>query len=77
MRLRNLCSKVDATMPSLFTTVDIQVNVNDIKSLSISVDTQEWIPFALMSSNKLFRSVVISANLLRSSCQVPHMVVRF
>jgi len=43
-------------MPSLCNTVDIHADVNDIKSLSISMDTQEWIPFALLSSNKIFRS---------------------
>jgi hypothetical protein len=38
--------------------VDIHVVVNNIKPVSIVVETQEWVPFALLSSYKIFCSAV-------------------
>jgi hypothetical protein len=53
--------------------VDLPVAV---KPLSVATETQQWIPFALLSSNKIFRPAAAhKINVLMSSCTVPDNVV--
>jgi len=62
---------------SLCIFVALHVIVNRIKPLSVAMETQKWVPFALLSSYEIFRTVVNHASLLRSSCTVPDIFVRF
>jgi len=48
---------------------DLHVAANNMKQLSVAIKTQEWVPIALLSTNKLFRTAFNSLNILRSSCQ--------
>jgi hypothetical protein len=56
-------------MPSPRTVVGIHVTVNNTKT-SVCKETQEWVFFALLSSEKLCRPVVNRINVFRSSCKV-------
>jgi len=56
--------------------VDLRVALGNINPFSVAMDTQEWVPCALLSRYKIFRTAVSSIELLRSSCKVPH-IVRF
>jgi len=63
----------------LSTVVDLHVSVNNTKSLSVAMETQEGIPFALPLSYEVCLTSVNSTGLHahRSSCKVPHTVDRF
>jgi len=60
-----------------FCIVDLHVAVNSKKSLSDAMETQQWFPFALLSSCKIFRTVVKNINLFRSPGLMPDIVARF
>jgi len=60
-----------------FCIVDLHVAVNSKKSLSDAMETQQWVPFALLSSYKIFRTVVKNINLLRSPGVMSNIVARF
>ena len=47
------------------------------KPLCVATETQQWVLFVLLWSNRVFRTAVNSTNLFGSSCQVPDTVVRF
>lgn len=57
--------------------VELHVAVNNIKPLSYAMETQEWIPFALLPSYKIFRTAGNSLIVLRSSWEVPYIFVPF
>jgi hypothetical protein len=40
----------------------IHVTVNNIKLFSVAVGMQQWVPFALLSSYKIFHTVVNNNN---------------
>jgi hypothetical protein len=40
--------------------------------LIIAMETQEWIPFSLLSSYKIFRAAARNIKVLKSSCKLPH-----
>jgi hypothetical protein len=67
---------VNATMRYLYI-VDLHVAVNNIKSLNVAMQMQDRVPCALWSGYKTIRTAVRSTNILRSSCKVPNIVVRF
>jgi len=56
-RSRNRCCHGNATTRSLCIVVDSQVAVSDLKPLSVVIETQ-WLPSALLSRSKPFRTVV-------------------
>jgi len=68
-----------AAMLSLSTVVDLHVSVNNTKSLSVAMEMQEGIPFALLLSYEVCLSAVNSTgtHALRSSCKVPDTLDRF
>ena len=49
-RSRNYCCYLNATVHSLYILGNLNVAVNDIKPLRVAMETQEWIPYALVSS---------------------------
>jgi hypothetical protein len=55
----------------------LPVPANNTKPLSIAMEKQEWLPCALLSNYKIFRTAVDNINVLRSSRTVPDIVVRF
>jgi hypothetical protein len=62
-------------METLGIVVDIHVAVNNTKPLSVVTQTQQWVMFALMSI--IFRTALNNTNILKFSCTVPNIVVRF
>ena len=66
----------NATM-GYFCIGDLHVAVNSTKAFSDAMETQQWVPFALLSSYKIFRTAVKNINLLRSSGIMPDIVARF
>ena len=52
-------------MLSLHITVDLHLPVNNIKTLSVVMETKEWFSFALFLSYELFRTGVNNMNLCR------------
>lgn len=56
--------------------VNIHVAVNNIKVLSVTVEMQEWVPCAQLSSYTIFCTAVNSINILRLSWEVPD-IIRF
>jgi hypothetical protein len=57
-RSRNHCCHGNATISSTFIVVGVHVAVNDIKVFSFVMEMQQWIPFALLSGYKIFRTSV-------------------
>ena len=56
--------------------VDLNVTVNSIKSLSVAMERQRYVSFALLSSYKTFRTTV-NITVIKSSCKVTDIVVIF
>jgi hypothetical protein len=54
--------------------VELHVTLNGTKSFSDAMKKQQWVPFALLSSCKIFRTVVKNINLLRSSGVISDIV---
>jgi hypothetical protein len=49
----------NAKIPTFFlNVVGVDVAVNNIKVFSVAMEIQQWVPFALLSSYKIFRPVV-------------------
>jgi hypothetical protein len=46
-----------------------------MKPLSGAMETQEWLPFALLLSYEIFHTVINNINVPESSNQVPDIVV--
>jgi len=62
-------------MYSIGIVVDIHVAVNNTKPFSVATQTQQLVTFALLSS--IFRTAPNNINVLKFSCTVPNIVVRF
>jgi hypothetical protein len=62
--LHNGCCCGNATIRSLSFAVDLHVAVNNIKQLSVAMETQEWVHFALLWSYKIFCAAVNNTNVL-------------
>jgi hypothetical protein len=45
-------------MRSICIVVQLNLAVKNIKALSVAIEKQEWIPFAPLSSSKMFRIAV-------------------
>lgn len=56
--LRNHCCHGNAIIYSLFTAVDVDVAVNNIKRFSVVMEIQQLVPFILLSSYKIVRFAV-------------------
>jgi hypothetical protein len=50
--------------------VDLDTVVNNIKPLSVAMNTQQWVILAQLWSCGTFRTVVNNLSVLRSSCKV-------
>jgi hypothetical protein len=57
-RSRNQLCNGNATMPYICIVLDLHVTVNNINPLSIAMETQEPVPFAILSLYKTFHSAV-------------------
>ena len=55
--LNNFCHR-NAIITLLFFVVGVDASVNNIDVFSFSMENQKWIPFALFSSCKIFRTAV-------------------
>jgi len=64
-------------MPFICTVVDFHVSVNNIKPLSVAMQTQQWVIFALLSSYKIFRTAVNNIKVLKSSYKLLDIFVGF
>jgi hypothetical protein len=58
-----------------FCIADLNIADNNIKPQSDAMEIQKCIPFALLSSCKIFHTAVHKMNILVSPCQVPDTVV--
>ena len=76
-RSRNRCYNANTTVRSLCMVVDLHIAVNNIKTLSAAMETQQWVPLPLLSRHKTLRTAVNNINVLGSSCKVPDVVARF
>ena len=56
---------------------DRHVAANNMQPLSVVMQTQECVPIALLSTNKIFCSGVNSLNVLRLSCRLPDFLSNF
>jgi hypothetical protein len=56
--------------------VDLHVAVNNIKSVNVAMERQQWVPFTLLPSYKIVRTAV-NNNVFRYSCEVTDIVIRF
>ena len=74
-RSREHCCYGNATLS--ICVVACTLGAKDIKSLTVAMETQEWISFALLSSYKIFRVAVNTLKVITSSSKVPDIVVRF
>jgi hypothetical protein len=54
---------------------DLHVAVNNTNQFNLAMETQEWVPCALLSRRKIFRTAVNNMDVLRSSCKVLDTVV--
>jgi hypothetical protein len=45
-----------------------------MKPLNVAIVTQQWVPFALLTSHELFSTAVNNINVRKSSCKVPDIV---
>jgi hypothetical protein len=60
-------------MRFLFVVTFLLAPVNNIQPSSVVTGKQEWVPFALLSSYKVFRTAVNNTNVLTSSCKVANV----
>jgi hypothetical protein len=74
-RSRNNCCHGEAKTLHRCLTVDLPVAVNNTKPLSVATETQEWVPFALLSNYRTLGVTVNNKNLIRSSYGMPEIVV--
>ena len=74
---RNHCCHGNATMLSLFIVFNLQLAVNNTKPVSVAMETEECVLCALLSSYKIFRTVVNKKNILRALCVFPDTVTAF
>jgi hypothetical protein len=51
-------------MSSISTVVDLNLAFNHIKSLSVAMEMQQWLPFAVLESYKIFRTAVINTKVI-------------
>lgn len=68
---RDNCCHKNATMCSLCIVAYALVVFNNIKALNFATEMQQWVPFALLSRYKIFRTAVNNKNVLRPSLKMP------
>jgi hypothetical protein len=59
---------------SLCILVDLHVVANNINHWTYAMEMQEWVPLALLLSNRVFCTAVNSINALRFSSKMPDTV---
>ena len=64
-------------MPSLFIVVDLLVAVNNAKRMSLVLEKQHLLPFAIFCSYKIIRTAVSNIHVLKSSCKLSDIIVLF
>jgi hypothetical protein len=57
MLSRNHCCHGTSTVRPICIVVYLHITVNNIKPLSVVTEGQEWVPLALLSGYKLFRTI--------------------
>jgi hypothetical protein len=55
--------------------VNLYAAVNNTKAISVAMETQQWVPLALLQRNKIFRSAVNNINVSKSSSKVSDILV--
>lgn len=73
----NHCCHENTIIYSLCTVVDIHVAVNNTTVYGAATEMQQYVPFALLSSYKIFLIAVNIINIFRFSYKVPNIFVQF
>ena len=60
----NHCCCGNATINALINVVSVDVDVNNIKVFSVAMDMQQWVPFALLLSNKYIIPLLTVLNIM-------------
>jgi hypothetical protein len=55
-RSRNYCCHGNSIIRSLFIVLCVEVAVNNMKVFGVTMEMQQWVPFALLSNYKIFRT---------------------
>jgi hypothetical protein len=74
VRSPNQCCHGGATMGFLCIVVDLNVAVNNIKWLSVAMERQKYVSFALLSSYKIFRTA-LNITVIKLPSKVTDIVV--
>jgi len=64
-------------MSSIGIVVDLNLAFNHIKSLSVATEMQQWLPFAVLESYKIFRTVVNNIKVITFSCKITNFFFQF
>ena len=64
-------------MTTLCVIYELRVAANNINPFSVAMKTQQWVQIALLWTNKIFRNDVKHLNVLRSTCQLSLIFVKF
>jgi hypothetical protein len=56
---------------------DLHVAVGNITPFSTAMETEDWVPCALLSSCTVIRAAVHNINVCRSSCKASDIFVRY
>jgi hypothetical protein len=71
LRVTNVALETQ-NLRSLFIAVSLHADVKSIKPMSFAMETQEWVPFPVVTSYKIFRAAgdSTSINVLGSSREI-------
>ena len=64
-------------MRSLSIVADLRVAVNNEKTLTVAMETQELVPLALLSTYRIFHTAMRNKNVPTSACKVLNVFVLF
>jgi len=56
---------IETQQSSVCIVVYLHAAANNIRPLSVAMETREWVPFALLSSCLIFRTAVTKINILK------------
>jgi len=73
--LHNHCHNGNTTVLALCI-VDLHVTLNNIEKMSVVTETQQWLPFVLLSSHKTFHTAVNNIIFLQSPNKLADIVAR-
>jgi len=60
VRSRNHCCRGNAKIRSLFACVGVDVAADNVEVFNVATEVQQWVPFALLSCCKIFRTAMNS-----------------